>query len=545
MNTLHGTGVSPGIATGVLRFYHGAALPDTHRAAGTPDEEAARWNEAAQTADRELEELAKTASLDIGEEAAALLETHRLMLADTDFTEAIEARLKEGGCTAETAVHEAGKAFAAQFAAMDDAYMHARSADVKDITERLLRLLTNAGEPLQNATEAMVLAADDLSPSETIRLDQTKLRGLLLKNGSPDGHTAILARARGIPAIIGLGDALTSVLNGHSVILDGETGLVTVDPDEAAQHNLRQQERTQGDARRALEALRGMPDITQDGSPVRLYANITSPEDVDAVLENDARGIGLFRSEFLYLAREDYPSEDEQLAAYRSVLTRMKDKPVLIRTLDIGADKNIPYFHLAAEENPALGMRALRICLTRPALFKTQLRALYRASTHGRLSILFPMVTSLWEIRECKRLCAEVRAELTQENHPFDPLLPCGIMIETPAAVLLAPELAREVDFFSVGTNDLAQYTLAVDRQSTGELARFYDPHHPALLRMVQMAADAAHAAGIWIGVCGELAADTTLTEPFLRMGIDELSVSPRFVLPLRQAIRAAKRDRA
>lgn len=539
MMAIQGTGVSAGIAEGPLFCYRRAAKATAH-AAASPEEELARWRAASARAAAALESLAEKTRTEIGDEAALLFETHRLMLDDLDYTDRITALITEESCSAETAVERAGQEFAAMFAAMDDDYMKARSVDVIDISNRVVALLNGDTGEGQSLDAPSIILADDLTPSETVQLDKSRIRGFILREGNANSHTAILARTLGIPAIIQADIDLDADYTGRPVIMDGSVGYIVIDPDETTREYLGRKQREEKAVRAMLEQLKGQPDITADGKSIRVYANITNPSDVEAVITNDARGIGLFRSEFLYLGATDFPSEEVQFEAYKTVVRRMNGAPVIIRTMDIGADKKIGYFGLAEEENPALGMRALRICLTRPEVFKTQLRALYRASAYGKLSIMFPMVASLWEVQEAKRLCAAVMAELKKERVPFDPELELGVMIETPAAVMIAPELAREVSFFSIGTNDLTQYTIALDRQSTQGLERFYDPHHPAVLRMIQMTVKAAHEAGIWAGICGELAADVSLTEAFIRMGVDELSVSPRSVLPIRGAVRRA-----
>ena len=423
------------------------------------------------------------------------------------------------------------------FEAMDDTYMQARAADVKDVSRRLLDILAGNVAGGIASDEPVVLAADDLAPSETVQLDKSKILGFITAGGSGSSHTAILARTMGIPAIVGVGGALKPEYAGRQVILDGATGNVVIDPDDMTLDKLMKKREEQLRLQRLLETLKGQPNVTKDGKSIRIYCNIGSPEDVHAVQVNDGGGIGLFRSEFLYLNCEDYPTEDQQFQAYKQVLADMDGKEVIIRTLDIGADKQIGYFNLPQEENPAMGWRAVRMCLDHRDMFRTQLRALLRASAFGKLRIMFPMVTNIWEVREAKRMCEEVKRDLKQEGIPYGEDVEIGIMIETPAAVILSDRLAKEVDFFSVGTNDLTQYTLACDRQNN-DLGRFFDPHHPAVLRMLKMVADNAHKNGIWVGICGELGADLTLTETFLAIGIDELSVSPRAVLPLRNAVR-------
>ncbi|MGX8699505.1 MAG: phosphoenolpyruvate--protein phosphotransferase, partial [bacterium] len=472
-----------------------------------------------------------------GDEAATLFETHQMMLEDMDYEEAIEAGIKDSGFNAEAAVSDAGAMQAEAFAAMDDDYFKARAADVKDISTRLVGILSGAVQGGIDSAVPVVLAADDLAPSETVQLDKSKILGFVTSGGSGSSHTAILARTMGIPAIIGVGDQLKPEYEGREVIVDGGTGAVVIEPDEDTRAKL-MAKRTQLLKRQALlNELKGKENETKDGQKIRVYCNIGNPEDVRTVLENDGGGIGLFRSEFLYLECDDYPTEDYQFEAYKKVLSDMGDKEVVIRTLDIGADKQIGYFNLPKEENPAMGNRALRICLNRPEIFKTQLRALYRASAYGHLCIMFPMVTAVWEVKEAKKLCEQVKKELDAEGIPYADDVQVGIMIETPAAAVISDRLAQEVDFFSCGTNDLTQYTLACDRQNN-DLGRFFDPHHPAVLRLLKMVCDNAHKHGVWVGICGELGADLELTETFLSIGIDELSVSPRSVLPLRQKIR-------
>ena len=466
-----------------------------------------------------------------------LFETHQMMVEDMDYEEAIEAGIKESGLNAEAAVSDAGEMQAAAFAAMDDDYFKARAADVKDISGRLVGILLGVVQGGIDSDVPVILASDDLAPSETVQLDKSKILGFVTSGGSGSSHTAILARTMGIPAIIGVGDKLKAEYEGREVIIDGSTGAIALDPDEATRAQLMKKRADLLKRQALLNELKGKPNETKDGQRIRVYCNIGSPGDVHTVLENDGGGIGLFRSEFLYLECDDYPTEDYQFEAYKKVLSDMGDKEVVIRTLDIGADKQIDYFNLPKEENPALGNRALRICLTRPEIFKTQLRALYRASAYGHLCIMFPMVTSVWEVREAKKMCELVKKELTAEGKPFAEDVQVGIMIETPAAAVISDRLAKEVDFFSCGTNDLTQYTLACDRQNN-DLGRFFNAHHPAVLRLLKLVCDNAHKNGIWVGICGELGADLELTETFLSIGIDELSVSPRSVLPLRQKIR-------
>lgn len=537
MITIQGKGVSTGVGIGPLYFFQRQTSEIPRYTVADTDAEWHRFKGAQTGAIEQLGDLAEKARAEAGDEAAMLFETHQMMVEDLDYEEAIEQRITEEKLNAEAAIADTAEQFAAMFEAMDDTYMQARAADVKDVSRRLLDILAGNVAGGIASDEPVVLAADDLAPSETVQLDKSKILGFITAGGSGSSHTAILARTMGIPAIVGVGGALKPEYAGRQVILDGATGNVVIDPDDMTLDKLMKKREEQLRLQRLLETLKGQPNVTKDGKSIRIYCNIGSPEDVHAVQVNDGGGIGLFRSEFLYLNCEDYPTEDQQFQAYKQVLADMDGKEVIIRTLDIGADKQIGYFNLPQEENPAMGMRALRICLTRPEVFRTQLRALYRASAFGKLRIMFPMVTNIWEVREAKRMCEEVKRDLKQEGIPYGEDVEIGIMIETPAAVILSDRLAKEVDFFSVGTNDLTQYTLACDRQNN-DLGRFFDPHHPAVLRMLKMVADNAHKNGIWVGICGELGADLTLTETFLAIGIDELSVSPRAVLPLRNAVR-------
>lgn len=537
MITIQGKGVSKGIAKGPLYFFQRSDTTVTLKVVSDIEAEKARLAVAQEQSIRQLNALAEKCQEDAGEEMAALFETHAMFVEDEDFVECITSLIDEESCNAEYAVEQAGIQFAAMFAAMDDAYMQARAADIKDVAKRILNNLLGVVDGGIRSDVPVILAADDLAPSETLQLDKSKILGFVTMGGSGNSHTAILARTMGIPAICGAGEALAEGYNGRVGYIDGETGQLIIDPDAMTQAALKEKYEKQQETKKLLETMKGQEDITLDGKKMLLYCNIGSPEDVAAVLANDGQGIGLFRSEFLYLSASDYPTEDEQFEAYRSVATAMNGKRVVIRTLDIGADKQVDYFDMKEEENPALGVRAIRICLNRPEVFRTQLRALYRASVYGKIAIMFPMITSVWEVKECKRACMSVMKELEAEGIPYDKDTEPGIMIETPSSVFVAEELAKLVDFFSVGTNDLTQYTLACDRQAN-DLGKFYDPHHPALLRAIKMAADAAHKAGIWIGICGELGADISMLPTFLAMGIDELSVSPSAVLPVRAAIR-------
>ena len=538
MEQIFGKGVSKGVAAGPISFYRRASGVIPRHEVSDTAAELERFRAARETAKEQLAKLYDKALAEAGEDAAMLFEAHQMMLDDLDFVESIEGMIENDRVNAEAAVSDTGAQFAEMFAAMDDSYMQARAADIRDISARVIGILTGEGESGIVSDVPCIVAADDLAPSETVQLDKALILGFITAGGSANSHTAILARTMGIPAIISAGDALQQEMEGKYAIIDGQTGEAVVEPDDAERERLLKRQAKEKALKELLDQLKGKPNVTKDGRNVMVYCNIGSPADIDAVLQNDGGGIGLFRSEFLYLQGSDYPTEDEQFEAYKTVAERMGGKRVIIRTLDIGADKQADYFHLDKEENPAMGLRAIRICLTRPEVFRTQLRALYRASAYGKIAIMFPMITSVWEVQEIKRICRNIRAELAEEGVPMADKVELGIMIETPAAVMMSAELAHEVDFFSVGTNDLTQYTLAVDRQGVG-LDRFFDAHHPAVLRMIRMAAENAHKAGIWIGICGELGADAELTETFLSMGIDELSVSPSAVLPLRSAIRS------
>lgn len=537
MISIQGKGASAGVAAGPLYFYQRARSEIERYAVTDKDAEWARFQAAQKKAVEQLGALAEKARAEAGDEAAALLEVHQMMAEDLDYVEAIEAKIREEALNAEAAVSDVSVQFAEMFAAMDDAYMQARSADVKDVSGRVVSILTGVAQGGIDSDAPVILAADDLAPSETVQLDKSKILGFVTSGGSSSSHTAILARTMGIPAIIGAGEQLKEEYAGREVVVDGSTGTAYVEPDADVRARLMHKREEQLRHQEMLRTLKGKENVTKDRQSIRIYCNIGNPEDVHAVLENDGGGIGLFRSEFLYLGCNDFPDEDYQFEAYKKVLADMDGREVVIRTLDIGADKQIDYFDLPREENPAMGNRALRICLNRPEIFRTQLRALYRASAYGRLSIMFPMVASVWEVKEAKKMCAQVREELTKEGIPFSDHVDLGIMIETPAAAIMSDRLAKEVDFFSCGTNDLTQYTLACDRQNN-DLGRFFNPHHPAVLRLLKMVADNAHKNGIWVGICGELGADLDLTETFLSIGIDELSVSPRSVLPLRNKVR-------
>ena len=537
MITIKGKSVFGGVSIGKIMFYkrNEKVIKRTH--VDDVDAEWKRFCDAKDTAVSQLKELYDKAIEDVGEANAMIFEIHQMMLEDLDYLESIENIIRTQEVNAEFAVATTADNFAQMFAAMDDAYMQGRAADVKDVSERVLDILCGVSGGMKEMTEPCIIAADDLAPSETVQLDKSKVLGFATMYGSSNSHTAILARTMNIPAVIGLGEDLLTKYDGKMAVIDGFTGMLYIDPDEETMKVMEEKRAKDQEQKALLEQLKGKENVTKSGQKINVYANIGNVSDVGAVLKNDAGGIGLFRSEFLYLENSDFPTEEQQFAVYKQVAENMAGKKVIIRTLDIGADKQVDYFGLDKEENPALGYRAIRICLTRKEIFKTQLRALYRAAMFGNISIMFPMIISVAEVHEIKAIIAEVKEELKNEGIPFKDDVELGDMIETPASVMISRELAKEVDFFSVGTNDLTQYTLAIDRQNA-KLDKFYDPHHPAVLAMIKMAADNAHAEGAWIGICGELGADLELTEEFLKMGLDELSVSPAMVLPLRKRIR-------
>lgn len=537
MITIKGKSVFGGVSIGKIMFYkrNEKVIKRTH--VDDVDAEWKRFCDAKDTAVSQLKELYDKAIEDVGEANAMIFEIHQMMLEDLDYLESIENIIRTQEVNAEFAVATTADNFAQMFAAMDDAYMQGRAADVKDVSERVVDILCGVSGGMKEMTEPCIIAADDLAPSETVQLDKSKVLGFATMYGSSNSHTAILARTMNIPAVIGLGEDLLTKYDGKMAVIDGFTGMLYIDPDEETMKVMEEKRAKDQEQKALLEQLKGKENVTKSGQKINVYANIGNVSDVGAVLKNDAGGIGLFRSEFLYLENSDFPTEEQQFAVYKQVAENMAGKKVIIRTLDIGADKQVDYFGLDKEENPALGYRAIRICLTRKEIFKTQLRALYRAAMFGNISIMFPMIISVAEVHEIKAIIAEVKEELKNEGIPFKDDVELGVMIETPASVMISRELAKEVDFFSVGTNDLTQYTLAIDRQNA-KLDKFYDPHHPAVLAMIKMAADNAHAEGAWIGICGELGADLELTEEFLKMGLDELSVSPAMVLPLRKRIR-------
>lgn len=537
MITIQGKSVFGGVSIGKLMFYKRNEKVIKREHISDADAEWKRFEAAKGQAVDQLKELYEKALEDVGEANAMIFEIHQMMLEDLDYLESIENIIRSQEVNAEYAVATTADNFAQMFASMDDAYMQGRAADVKDVSERVLDILCGVSAGVKEMTEPCIIAADDLAPSETVQLDKSKVLGFATMYGSSNSHTAILARTMNIPAVIGLGENLSAQYDGKMAVIDGFTGVLYVDPDEETLVRMQEKRAKDLEQKELLNQLKGKENVTKSGQKINVYANIGNVSDLGAVLKNDAGGIGLFRSEFLYLENSTFPTEEQQFAVYKQVAESMAGKKVIIRTLDIGADKQVDYFNLDKEENPALGYRAIRICLTRPEIFKTQLRTLYRAAVYGNLSIMFPMIISVSEVKKIKEIIAEVKAELKAEGIPYKEDVELGIMIETPAAVMMSRELAKEVDFFSVGTNDLTQYTLAIDRQNQ-KLDAFYDPHHPAVLAMIKMAADNAHAEGKWIGICGELGADLELTEEFLKMGLDELSVSPALVLPLRKRIR-------
>ncbi len=536
MVVCQGKSVLKGIAIGKIYLYEKQEYVLEQKQVADAEAEVARFEAAKETAIGQLDDLYEKALAEAGEEQAMIFDVHKMMLDDGDYLDAITGLIRSEKVNAEYAVHTTGEQFAAVFASMDDEYMKARSADVKDISGRVIRILAGIGDGSIASEEPVILLADDLTPSETVSLDKSKILAFVTRNGSANSHTAILARSMNIPALVQTDVELLKEYHGIDAVVDGLDGKLYLDPEETVLAELVQKKEACGRERAELEKLIGLDNVTRDGRKINVYANIGSPEDVDKVLLNDAGGIGLFRSEFLYLGREDYPSEEEQFEIYKEVLSRMEGKKVIIRTLDIGADKQVDYFKLPKEENPAMGYRAIRICLDRIDVFKTQLRAIYRASVYGTAAIMFPMIISVKEILRIKEIVEEVKVELTAAGIEIAPV-ELGIMVETPAAVMISEELAKEVSFFSIGTNDLTQYTLAIDRQNQS-LDTIYDSHHPAVLRMIQMTIENGHKGGAWVGICGELGADTTLTKTFVDMGIDELSVSPTYVLGLRKAIR-------
>ena len=536
MKKYTGKSVFAGVAIGKVMLYDKGQQQVKRKKVEDTVYEVARYQEACEKAKEELACLYDKALKEVGESGAAIFEIHQMMLDDDDYIESVKNIIETQMVNAEYAVAQTGDNFFQMFSAMDDEYMRGRAADVKDITERIINILMGGRKGGINSDEPVIVLAEDLAPSETVQMDKSKILSFVSEKGSVNSHTSILARTMGIPALIGADVPLDESVDGHMGIVDGNNGYLYIDPDDETLEIMRKEQKKDSEKKELLLQLKGKEDVTLDGIHIKLYANIGNIKDVVNVLNNDAAGIGLFRSEFIYLERDTYPTEEEQFSIYRKVAESMAGKPVIIRTLDIGADKQASYFELGKEENPALGLRAIRICLQRPEIFKTQLRALYRASAYGNISIMYPMITSVSEIDRIKAIEQEVKEELARDGISMgNPKT--GIMIETPAAVMISRELAKKVDFFSIGTNDLTQYTLAIDRQNSN-LDEFYDSHHPAVLEMIRMVVENAHKEGIWAGICGELGADTTLTKEFLSMGVDELSVSAGKLLAIRKIIR-------
>ena len=536
MQIYKGKSVFSGIAIGKISVYSKAEQQVKRLKIENVEKEVERYHEATATAIQQLQELYDKALREVGEANAAIFEIHQMMLEDDDYAESIENMIQMQKVNAEYAVAQTADNFARMFSLMDDDYMKERAADVKDISERLLTVLQGEESQGVESQEPSIIVADDLAPSETVQLDKDKVLSFVTVHGSLNSHSAILARTMGIPALVGTKLPVDDTVNGKLGIVDGTNGIIYVDPDEVTLGKMKEFQKIELEKKKLLETLKGKENITLDGQKILLYANIGNTKDLATVLQNDAGGIGLFRSEFIYLEREDYPTEEEQFQIYKAVAETMAGKRVIIRTLDIGADKQCDYFKMEKEENPAMGCRAIRICLKRPEIFKIQLRALFRASVFGKIAVMYPMITSVKEIQRIKDIVSQVKAELEEQGVEYrEPEQ--GIMIETPAAAMISDQLAKEVDFFSIGTNDLTQYTLAIDRQNTA-LDEFYDPHHPAVLRMISMVVNNAHKAGIWAGICGELGADRELTKEFLVMGVDELSVSPGNILPIRKIVR-------
>ncbi len=538
MNKYQGKGVYGAIAIGKISVFKKRDANVKRVRIDDTESEKSRFEKAKEASAKQLDEIYEKALKEVGEANAAIFEIHRMMLDDDDYNDSINSIIENRSVNAEYAVAVTADNFAEMFSSMDDAYMKARAADVRDISNRIIGNLSGEISNNSLSDEKVIICARDLAPSETVSLDKNRVLAFVTAHGSTNSHTAILARNMNIPAVIGAGDEfLSAITDGGEAIVDGFTGEVFVDPDDETRSRLLKKQSEDEDKKRLLQELKGKDNVTVDGKKINIYANIGSVDNLGTVLLNDAGGIGLFRSEFLYLESSDYPTEEQQLAAYKRVLESMGGKKVIIRTLDIGADKKVDYFDLKEEENPALGYRAIRICLTRPEIFKTQLRALYRSSVYGNLGIMFPMITSVSEVEKILEICEDVKSELKSQSAAYSENVELGIMIETPAAAIISDKLAQMVDFFSVGTNDLTQYTLACDRQNP-DIEQFVDTHHEAILTLIAMSAENAHKHGAWIGICGELAADTTLTETFLRMGIDELSVSPGLVLKVRDAVR-------
>ena len=537
MKTIKGKGVSSGIAIGKIRFIGGEELKVRRIHCENSEAELERFHAAEKISMNQLQNLYDKAVKEVGEANAQIFAIHQMMLEDDDYTGSISNIITSQKVNAEYAVAVTSDNFSEMFSSMDDEYMQARSADVKDISDRLIKNLSGTGSEVSGSDEKVIIFADDLSPSETVQMDKNSVLAFVTAKGSSNSHTAILARTMSLPAIVGIGNQLDQSFNGKTAVVNAVTGEIFIDPDDKtiAEHKklISQNE----ERLKLINQLKGKENITIDGRKINIYANIGGLADIGAALKNDAGGIGLFRSEFLYLENNDYPTEEEQFSVYKTAAENMAGKPVIIRTLDIGADKQIDYFNMPKEDNPAMGWRALRICLDRPEIFRTQLRALYRASAYGNIQIMVPMITSVWEVKEIKKIIDDVKKELDNENIPFNENTPFGIMIETPAAVMVSDMLAEEVDFFSIGTNDLTQYTLAVDRQNTN-IDKYYNPYHPAVLKLINIAVQNAHKKGIWCGICGELGGDPEMTRLFLAMGVDELSMAPGKILEIRKIVR-------
>lgn len=537
MKTIKGKGVSSGIAIGKIRFIGGEELKVRRIHCENSEAELERFHAAEKISMNQLQNLYDKAVKEVGEANAQIFAIHQMMLEDDDYTSSISNIITSQKVNAEYAVAVTSDNFSEMFSSMDDEYMQARSADVKDISDRLIKNLSGTDSEISGSDEKVIIFADDLSPSETVQMDKNSVLAFVTAKGSSNSHTAILARTMSLPAIVGIGNQLDQSFNGKTAVVNAVTGEIFIDPDDKtiAEHKklISQNE----ERLKLINQLKGKENITIDGRKINIYANIGGLADIGAALKNDAGGIGLFRSEFLYLENNDYPTEEEQFSVYKTAAENMAGKPVIIRTLDIGADKQIDYFNMPKEDNPAMGWRALRICLDRPEIFRTQLRALYRASAYGNIQIMVPMITSVWEVKEIKKIIDDVKKELENENIPFNENTPFGIMIETPAAVMVSDMLAEEVDFFSIGTNDLTQYTLAVDRQNTN-IDRYYNPYHPAVLKLINIAVQNAHKKGIWCGICGELGGDPEMTRLFLAMGVDELSMAPGKILEIRKIVR-------
>lgn len=535
MEVLQGKAVFSGIAIGKISILKKEESDIKRKHVENTATEIARLENAKTKGIAQLQKLYDKAVQEVGESGAAIFEVHQMMMDDDDYMDSIKNIIETEAVNAEYAVATTGDNFAAMFSSMDDDYMKARAADVKDISDRLVRILSGTDNGDMDSDDPVIVVAEDLAPSETVQMDKSKVLAFVTRLGSSNSHTAILARTMNIPALINI--EFTNSMNGKTAIVDGKNGTFLVEPDEETLEKYKKLKEEELHQAEMLRSMKGKETVTKGGRPIKLYANIGGMSDVASVLQNDAGGIGLFRSEFIYLEKDNYPTEEEQFQIYKTVAQNMAGKKVIIRTLDIGADKQIDYFNMDHEENPAMGYRAIRICLDRPEIFKTQLRALFRASMYGNIAIMYPMIISVKEVLQIKEIVKEVQAELTEQGIPFKADIEQGVMIETPASVIISDLLAKEVDFFSIGTNDLTQYTLAIDRQNA-KLDNIYDSHHEAILRMIQMVVDNAHKEGIWAGICGELGADTSLTEKFVQMGVDELSVSPTFILPIRKIIR-------